>query len=249
MQNIAPGIWTPDWPALSGVRAVFTTRDGGVSGAPWQSFNLGTHVGDEPAHVAANRASLRQALPTEPCWLNQVHGVAVACADDAQPGSTPSADAVFARQAKAVCAIMTADCLPVLFAARDGSVVGAAHAGWRSLAGGVLAATIAAMAVPGEMLQVWLGPAIGPDAFEVGPEVRAAFVAQNPAAQAAFRAGQGGRFFADIFMLARQHLSRLGVLPDAIYGGGVCTVSDARRYFSYRREGQTGRMATLIWRE
>lgn len=233
----------PDWPAPASVRALQTTRLGGVSPAPWASLNLGDHVGDDPQRVAANRARVQQALPGSPCWLQQVHGVTVVDAALAQPGS--EADAAVARVAGAVCAVMTADCLPVLFCNRAGTVVAAAHAGWRGLLAGVLEASIEAMAVPGEEILVWLGPAIGPQAFEVGDEVRAAFVAHDPSADLAFRAGLPGKWLADLELLARQRLQAAGVT--AIYGGGLCTVNDPERFFSYRRDGQTGRMASLIW--
>ena len=234
----------PDWPATPGVRALQTLRTGGCSPAPWASFNLGDHVGDDPAHVAANRAELRQALPAEPLWLSQVHGTTVVDAALAPQGT--SADASFSRQPGPVCAVMTADCLPVLFCDRAGSVVAAAHAGWRGLLDGVLENTIAALQVaPGDLL-AWLGPAIGPECFEVGGEVREAFVARDAAAAGCFRP-HGDKWLADIYALARQRLLQAGVT--AISGGGVCTVSDAERYFSYRRDGVTGRMATLIWLE
>jgi YfiH family protein len=237
--------YCPDWPAPAGVRALQTTRCGGVSQAPWQSLNLGDHVGDRPEDVAANRARLATVLPSQPCWLRQVHGVTVFDADSAP--HAPEADAVMSRQAGRVCAVMTADCLPVLFCDRSGSVVAAAHAGWRGLRAGVLEATIAAMAVPPSHLMAWLGPAIGAASFEVGAEVREAFVADDPAADAAFVAGVGGRYLADLYQLARQRLQRAGVTD--IHGGERCTLQDSERYFSYRRDGVTGRMATLIWRD
>lgn len=233
----------PDWPAPGNVRAVQTLRTGGCSPAPWDSFNLGDHVGDDAARVAANRAALRRELPGEPLWLQQVHGTQVIDAD--QPSDAVEADAAFARQAGRVCAVMTADCLPVLFCDRAGTVVAAAHAGWRGLAAGVLEATIQAMAVaPGELL-VWLGPAIGPLAFEVGDEVRAVFIAHDQDAASAFRPHGAGKWLADIYLLARQRLSAAGV--GSITGGDWCTLSDAARFFSYRRDGVTGRQASLIW--
>lgn len=241
----------PDWPLPPGVRALQTTRRGGVSGGPWAGFNLGDHVGDDPAAVAANRAALARCLPAMPVWLSQVHGTAVAAIDEmtdcADGLSPPVADAAMARRAGRVCAVMTADCLPLLFSARDGSVVAAAHAGWRGLCAGVIEATVAAMDMPAERLTVWLGPAIGPRAFEVGGEVREAFVARDAAAASAFVHGEEGRWLADLYGLARQRLAALGV--GAVFGGGECTFADAGRYFSYRRDGVSGRMATLIWRE
>lgn len=234
----------PDWPAPATVRAMQTTRRGGCSAAPWDSLNLGDHVGDDPACVLANRARLRSRLPGEPAWLKQVHGTQVV---EAMPDVSPviEADAAFARQSGAVCVVMTADCLPVLFCNRAGTVVAAAHAGWRGLLAGVLEATIAAMAVaPGELL-AWLGPAIGPARFEVGDEVRAAFIGSSPGAAEAFVPSSPGKWLADIYLLAKHRLRAAGLT--SIYGGGLCTVSDGERYFSYRRDGVTGRMATLIW--
>ena len=234
----------PDWPVPAAVRALSTTRAGGVSLAPYASLNLGAHVGDDPARVAENRARLRRLLPAEPCWLNQVHGSAVV--DAAAVAGLPDADAAFSRKPGAVCVVMTADCLPVLLCDRAGTVVAAAHAGWRGLHGGVVEATVAAMGVaPGELI-AWLGPAIGPQAFEVGGEVRAAFVAADGRADAAFRpAAQAGKWLADLYLLARQRLAALGV--SAVHGGDCCTVGEADRFFSYRRDGVTGRMASLIW--
>jgi len=233
----------PDWPAPVRVRAVQTLRGGGSSRAPWDSFNLGDHVGDDPVKVMTNRAALGAHLPAKPLWLKQVHGhVAV---DAAKNQITKEADAAFSRQPGTVCAVMTADCLPVLFCDRAGTVVAAAHAGWRGLAGGVLEATIRAMSVPPANLLAWLGPAIGPSAFEVGDEVRAAFVGDDTDSTEAFAPHLPGKWLADIYALARRRLRRAGV--DAIYGGNACTVSEPERFFSYRRDGVTGRMATLIW--
>lgn len=240
-----PGLLTPDWPAPPRVRALQTLRGGGCSPAPWDSFNLGDHVGDDPVRVAANRAALRRRLPAAPAWLRQVHGTvavdAAICPENAE------ADAAFARRPGVVCAVMTADCLPVLFCDRAGSVVAAAHAGWRGLAAGVLEATVAALGVPPGELLAWLGPAIGPAAFEVGDEVRAAFVAGDPAAAAAFAAQAPGKWLADLPQLARRRLLAAGV--GWIGGGEMCTYADPDNYFSYRRDGVTGRMATLVWLE
>lgn len=234
----------PDWPAPPGVFSMMTTREGGVSRSPWGSFNLADHVDDDPAHVAENRAHLRQQVPAEPGWLKQVHGATVV-----ENGSKlVEADAAFTRQPGSVCAVLTADCLPVLFCDRAGSVVAAAHAGWRGLAGGVLEATVAAMQVPPSEILVWMGAAIGPQAFEVGDEVRQAFVAPHPEAAVAFvphPAAVPGKWLADIYQLARIRLNRVGV--NALYGGGRCTFNEADRFFSYRRDGVTGRMASLIW--
>lgn len=235
----------PDWPAPARVKSLMTTRAGGASHAPWASFNLGDHVGDDPAHVRANRARLRQQLPAEPGWLKQVHSARVV-----ELGRDPNreADAVFTREARQVCAVLTADCLPVLFCDRAGSVVAAAHAGWRGLADGVLEATVAAMqAEPGEVM-AWMGAAIGPQAFEVGDEVRLAFVNAHPEAETAFLphpVSGPGKWLADIYQLARIRLNRVGVR--AIYGGGRCTFGETDSFFSYRRDGATGRMASLIW--
>lgn len=241
-----PQFIIPDWPAPANVRALQTTRVGGVSQAPYASLNLGMHVGDNPTSVAANRALLASLLPSEPAWLNQVHGTDII--DTAGMQTQPNADASFSRIPGNVCAIMTADCLPVLFCDRTGSVVAGAHAGWRGLCNGVLEATLAAMQVAPAEIMAWLGPAIGPDAFEVGGEVRDAFIAHDPQASAAFKPGAAdGKWLADIYLLARQRLNTAGVT--AIYGGGLCTVSDSTRFFSYRREQITGRMASLIWLE
>jgi YfiH family protein len=235
-----------DWPAPAGVRAISTFRGGGVSVARFQSLNLGDHTGDERAAVAENRARLmRQAdIPSEPCWLTQVHGVAVRDLDADQ--APPAADAAFTRQPGRVCAILTADCLPILFAADSGELVGAAHAGWRGLAAGIVEATVGAMGVPPERLLVWLGPGIGPRHFEVGAEVRQAFLERDPGAVEAFDHNSRGRFMADLGLLARRRLAALGV--SRIHGGGECTYACADRYFSHRRDGNTGRQATLIWR-
>lgn len=234
---------TPDWPAPARVRACSTTRAGGVSAAPYDGLNLGDHVGDDPPAVAENRRRLSTGLPSAPAWLRQVHGVVVV--DAARVSGPCEADAAFSRQAGAVCVVMTADCLPVLFCDRAGSVVAAAHAGWRGLAAGVLEATVAAMAVPPAELLAWLGPAIGPQAFEVGGEVRDVFLARDASAADAFVPAADGKWLADIFLLARQRLASLGV--GGVYGGGVCTVSDPLRFYSHRRDRVTGRMATLVW--
>jgi len=235
--------FVPEWAVPVNVRALQTTRNGGVSGAPWDSFNLGDHVGDDPAAVVANRAKLALRLPAEPCWLTQVHGTVAVDAEKMPKIKT--ADASFARQPGHVCVVMTADCLPVLFCDRQGTVVAAAHAGWRGLLAGVLESTVAAMRVPSGDLLAWLGPAIGPRCFEVGDEVRRAFVAADSAASLAFMPGAPGKWLCDIYLLARQRLRALGLC--SVSGGGACTVSESERYFSYRRDGVTGRMASLIW--
>lgn len=233
----------PDWPAPARVRAAITTREGGVSLGPYRSLNLGSHVGDEPAAVAENRRRVVEALglAQPPGWLDQVHGNEVVLATP-QPGAV--ADACWTGQAGLPCAVLTADCLPVLFADREGSCVAAAHAGWRGLAAGVLEATVARLPVPPARLLAWLGPAIGPGAFQVGEEVRAAFVMAAPEDAAAFRP-DGPRWRADLFALARARLARCGVA--AVFGGGVCTVDAPTRFFSHRRDGRSGRFASLIW--
>jgi len=234
-----------DWPAIARVHTLITTRNGGVSQPPYASLNLGTHVEDNAENVSANRALLRAHLPAEPAWLNQVHGTQVLAAE--QVNNAPDADASFTRQSNTVCVIMTADCLPVLLCDRQGTVVGAAHAGWRGLCNGVLEATIIAMgAEPGDLM-AWMGPAIGPDAFEVGKEVRSAFMEHNPASDSAFTPIGDDKYLADIYLLARQRLQNAGVA--AVYGGGRCTVIERDQFFSYRRDRHTGRMASLIWLE
>jgi YfiH family protein len=235
----------PDWPAPTNVRAVQTTRIGGVSAGPYASLNLGDHVGDDPAAVAQNRALLRINLPADPVWLKQVHGNAVVDADSA--GGVPEADASVARKPGTVCAVMTADCLPLLLCDEAGTVVAAAHAGWRGLAGGVVEAAVRAINVAPERLLVWLGPAIGPQTFEVGEDVRQAFLSHHAGAVQAFAPHGDGKWLADIYLLARQRLALLGV--SRVYGGGLCTYSDSERFYSYRRNGATGRMASLIWLE
>ncbi|MTD34055.1 peptidoglycan editing factor PgeF [Paludibacterium denitrificans] len=235
-----------DWPAPAKVRTLITTRQGGVSPAPYHSFNLGAHVGDNPEHVASNRETLRQYLPDEPAWLNQIHGTTVVDAAELD-GTLVDADGSFSRQPGIVSVVMTADCLPVLFTNDAGTVVASAHAGWRGLCDGILEATIAATGEPAINLMAWLGPAIGPDAFEVGAEVRAAFMAHDPAADAAFTAIGDDKYLADIYQLARQRLAENDVTR--VYGGDFCTVIDRARFFSYRRDRVTGRMASLIWLE
>ncbi len=236
---------TPDWSAPPNVRALITTRRGGTSGAPWDSFNLGEHVGDNPAHVASNRHALSALLPAPPIWLQQVHGTR--CVDAAAVSPGTEADAAVARRPGVVCAVLTADCLPVLLCDDAGTVVGCAHAGWRGLAEDVIESAVAAMGVSGNQLMAWLGPAIGANAFEVGDEVRASFLARNAAAADAFSAGQPGKWLCDIYLLARQRLAALGVRR--IASADFCTHRDRDLFFSYRRDGVTGRMASLIWLE
>lgn len=242
-----------DWPAPAHVHAVVTTRAGGVSRAPWNSLNLGTHVGDDPGAVAGNRARLLAALQsiapaTVPQWLNQVHGTGVVEAEPDPARRTtwlPDADAVTTAKAGVPVVVMTADCLPVFFTDRAGHRIAVAHAGWRGLCDGVLEATLARFPVATDVM-AWMGPAIGPDAFEVGPEVREAFAGRQAAAAAHFRPSpREGRWLADIYALARLRLEAAGI--GGVHGGGLCTVADRDRFFSYRRDGQTGRMASVIW--
>ncbi len=236
----------PDWDAPANVCALVTTRNGGVSLAPWDSFNLGDHVGDNPSAVVENRRRLREHLPGEPLLLKQVHGVTCIDAQLASTANEEEADAAFTRTANVVCAVLTADCLPILLCDANGSVVAAAHAGWRGLAAGIIESTVRSMGVPGEQLMAWLGPAIGPENFEVGDEVRAAFVAHDPLAATAFARRTNGRWLCNIYQLAQQRLAALGVCR--IAGADFCTVRDVERFYSYRRDGVTGRMASLIWR-
>ena len=245
MTATAVGWVAPDWPVSERVRVLSTLRGGGVSEGPYASLNLAGHVGDRAEAVRANRLLLREAahLPAEPLWLEQVHGIAVARHDAGPP--EPRADASVALAPGQVCAVMTADCLPVVFADRAGTRVGVAHAGWRGLLGGVLQATVAALEAPPSGLHAWLGPAIGPGAFEVGAEVRDQYLACLPGCESCFRPNERGRWLADIYGLARLQLMRAGLA--GIHGGGWCTHQDAGRFFSFRRDGVTGRMATLAW--
>ncbi|MEF3192889.1 MAG: peptidoglycan editing factor PgeF [Halothiobacillaceae bacterium] len=237
----------PDWTAPPGVRAVVTTRVGGVSKAPYDSLNLATHVGDDPSAVAENRRLLREALrlPAEPLWLDQVHGIDVC--DASRPAAACRADAAYVDRPGVVLAVLTADCLPVLLASLDGREIGVAHAGWRGLADGVLEALLDCFSAPPEKIVAWLGPAIGPTAFEVGDEVRAAFLAHAPGAARAFVPTRSGHWLTNLYLLARQRLAARGI--HAVWGGVLCTTSDPARFYSYRRDGVTGRMASLIWRD
>ncbi len=251
----------PNWPAPKNVHVLQTTRyaafgDGvknGFSLAPYDSFNLGSHVGDNPIHVAHNRQLLSQFLPSEPVWLNQVHGINVV--DAANMDCLPDADASYTSRKKVVCVTMTADCLPILLCDQVGTVVASIHAGWRSLCDGVIETTVKQMPVESNQLMAWLGPAIGPNAFEVGTEVRAQFIAKDAQAELAFKKHgenqEQDKWLADIYKIATQRLNNLGITQ--IYGGGIdqdfCTFSQKEQFFSFRRDGQTGRMATLIWLE
>lgn len=234
-------IW-PDWPAPVHVKALQTTRNGGYSQAPYHSLNLGDHVKDNPILVSQNRQLLNQYVPSEPVWLNQVHGIQVI--DAAFSGCLESADASFSRKKNVVCVTMTADCLPVLLCDTQGTVVAAVHAGWRSLCDGVIEQTLKAIALEGSLIMAWLGPAIGPQAFEVGGEVRAQFIAQDAQAEQAFQPA-GDKWLGDLYQIAKQRLNNMGVTQ--IYGGDDCTYANPERYFSFRRDGETGRMASMIW--
>lgn len=235
----------PDWPAPESVHALVTTRAGGASVAGYRSLNLAEHVGDDPAHVQLNRGRLRAHLPADPVWLAQVHGVDVVDVAHAAPGRR--ADGAFTRTRHTVCAVLTADCLPIFLCNRQGTEVALLHAGWRGLAAGVVERGLAALRSPADELLAWLGPAIGAQAYEVGEEVRAVFVSPQPEAGAAFARARAGKWYMDISRIARQRLSARGVR--AIYGGDYCTATQSDLFFSYRRDGITGRMASLIWLE
>jgi polyphenol oxidase len=240
----------PNWPAPANVHAMQTNRNGGCSHAPYDSFNFGLHVKDNPIQVAQNRQMLSDYLPSEPVWLNQTHSIHVV--DAANTTCAPDADASFSTKKNVVCVIMTADCLPVLLCDKAGTIVIAVHAGWRGLCDGALEASIdaacrAAQIKPDDLM-AWLGPAIGPNAFEVGAEVRAQFMAQDGQAETAFKP-HGNKYLCNIYQIATQRLNNLGITQ--IYGGGIesdfCTFTQKEQFFSYRRDGETGRMATLIW--
>lgn len=234
----------PDWPAPAGIKSCVTTRSGGVSLAPFDSFNLGDHVDDDPEAVAANRLRLTSQLDIQAAWLKQVHGTVVAEAD---PTQVVEADASWTATPAIACTIMTADCLPALFCDRAGNRVAAAHAGWRGLAAGVLEAAADSLEVAPDQILVWLGPAIGQASFEVGGEVREAFISTHPQTDAAFIPSKNpGRFMADIYALARLRLAAHGIT--AVYGGGFDTVTDPR-FYSYRQSARNGRFASLIWIE
>lgn len=248
MTQALPSSWiVPQWPAPANVRAIVTSREGGYSRALYASFNLGASVGDDPAAVTANRARLIAMLdlPAVPVWLRQVHGKKVVDAGRLQGNA--EADAACTDRPGVVCVVTTADCLPVLFCDSQGKKVAVAHAGWRGLASGVLEATVDALEVPSAELYAWLGPAIGQDHFEVGEEVREAFMQRLSINTDGFTPSFGGRWLADVYRLARNHLCSAGV--NNIYGGGFCTYSDPACFYSYRRDQTTGRMASLIWME
>lgn len=239
----------PTWNVPSHIHAFTTTRTGGVSQMPFDSLNLGDHVGDNPADVAANRKILAETarLPQSPVYLTQTHSTRVLRLPLAE-GRNLDADAVYTNQPNQVCLVMTADCLPALFCSKDGKEIAAAHAGWRGLCDGVLEATVAEFACDPSEIQVWLGPAIGPTAFQVGEEVIEQFAAFDPQARTAFvpDPAASGKFLGNLYQIARQRLHKLGISD--ISGGDYCTYCEAETFFSYRRDNQTGRMATLIWR-
>ena len=241
--NLPEGWIEPDWPAPPNVRAFITARAGGVSKGPFASFNLGDATADDPQAVAENKRRLAEWLPASPRWLKQVHGTRVIRADGV--AGVVEADAAYTTSASTVCAVKIADCMPVLLSDSCGSRVGIAHAGWRGLAGGVIENTIDALASSPQELIAYLGPAIGPQAFEVGDDVRAAFCNEDVQAEQAFQRLRDGKWLADLFMLARHRLGRCGV--QRVYGGGLCTYSDPERFFSHRRNPTTGRMAAVIW--
>lgn len=237
---------TPNWPAPANVKALQTTRAGGVSHTPYASLNLGAHVGDDVIAVAKNRQLLSPYLPSEPVWVNQVHGVEVI--DAAESTCLQNADASFTTKQNVVCVTMTADCLPVLLCDNAGTVVAAVHAGWRGLCDGAIEAAVNQLPVKKSEILAWLGPAIGPNAFEVGDEVRQQFIQKDKQADQAFKT-HGEKWLGNMYMLAKQRLNNLGVTQ--IYGGSVneefCTYTDEARFFSFRRDNVTGRMASMIW--
>jgi YfiH family protein len=240
----------PQWPIPKNVKAFSTTRLGGVSSGRYDSLNLGDHVDDLPQNVSQNRRLLKDAgrLPQEPVWLQQVHGTEVIDLNG-QPIENRRFDAAYSRTEQQICTVMTADCLPVLFCSQQGDEVAAAHAGWRGLCDGILENTVCYFQAKREHILVWLGPAIGPTRFEVGEEVRQAFVAKDIQASSAFLPQNNDKYLADIYLLARLRLTSIGIKPENIYGGHFCTVTESERFFSYRRDKQTGRMASLIWLE
>jgi polyphenol oxidase len=244
---MTPRSWiVPDWPAPAHVRAFVTTREGGVSTGEYGSMNLGTSSGDAAGNVARNRAVVRNLLPDEPRWMAQVHGTDVANLDSMNGGS-PRADAATTSQPGNVAVVLTADCMPLFFCDAKGTRVAVAHAGWRGLSAGVIENAVGSLGVPASQVIAWMGPAIGPAAFEVGPEVREAFVAVDEGAARAFQDHAPGKYMADLYALARGRLQRAGVA--SIHGGGFCTRTDAGRFFSYRRAKASGRMGAFIWME
>ena len=241
-----PGGWlVPEWPAPSKVRAFVTTREGGVSEGNYASMNLGTSSGDDSGKVARNRLIVREHLPRVPRWMKQVHGTTVADLSALGERDVPVADAAVTRPGGEVAVVLTADCMPVFFTDRAGKRAAVAHAGWRGLSAGVLESTLASLQADPAEVVAWMGPAIGPDAFEVGPEVKQAFEKADAAAGEAFRPHKPLKFMADLYALARMRLAKAGVR--AIHGGGFCTFSETDRFFSYRRAQASGRMGAFIW--
>jgi polyphenol oxidase len=244
---IPPEWVTPEWPAPSRVRAFVTTRHGGVSAGEYASLNLGTRGGDDPRNVAANRLIVRDHLPAMPRWMAQVHGAAVCDLDALGNHDTATADAAVTRVAGTVGVVLTADCMPLFLCDRAGTRAGVVHAGWRGMAAGVIENAVAALGADPREVLAWMGPAIGPTAFEVGSEVREAFLAAGPEADAAFAPHGAGQFMADLYALARVRLARAGV--SEVHGGGFCTYREPQRFFSYRRVPASGRMGAFIWME
>jgi YfiH family protein len=243
-----PREWlVPDWDVAPRVRAFVTTRAGGVSGGEFGSMNLGSRSGDAAAHVERNRAIVREHLPAAPRWMAQVHGTGVADLDRLDDSQAPQADAAIASRTGQVAVVLTADCMPLLLSDEAGTRVAVAHAGWRGMAAGVIENTVQAMDVAPRKLRAWMGPTIGPAAFEVGPEVREAFLKSDPSADGAFRSHRPGKYLADLYALARRRLARAGV--ERVHGGGFCTYTEAQRFFSYRRVQASGRMGAFIWIE
>lgn len=237
----------PDWDVAPRVRAFVTTRAGGASAGEYGSMNLGSSSGDDPGNVARNRLIVREHLPSMPRWMKQVHGTAVADLDRMGDSDVATADAAVASTPGRVGVVLTADCMPLFLADETGTRVAVAHAGWRGMAAGVIESTVRAMDVAPRKLRAWMGPAIGPQAFEVGPEVREAFLKADPSADEAFRAHKPGKYLADLYALARRRLADAGV--ERVHGGGFCTYTDAARFFSYRRVQASGRMGAFIWIE
>lgn len=245
--NLDPQWLVPDWPAPARVRAFVTTRAGGVSTGEFASMNLGTRGGDKAANVERNRLIVRELLPAAPRYMAQVHGSAVADLDRLADDTVPTADAATTGLPGRVGVVLTADCMPLFLCDEEGKRVGVAHAGWRGMAGGVIEHAVRALGAEPAKVMAWMGPAIGPDAFEVGPEVRETFLEVDPRAAEAFVPHKPGKYMADLYTLARQRLQRAGVAR--IHGGGFCTYGEADRFFSYRREQRSGRMGAFIWME
>ena len=235
----------PDWPAAASVRAFVTTREGGVSSGPYESLNLGANSGDDAGNVARNRGVVQAHLPSAPRWMAQVHGVEVADLGAVGEEAAPRADAAVTARPRTVATVLTAECMPLFLCDRVGGRVGVVHAGWRGMAAGVIEACVQRLQAPPEEVLAWMGPTIGRDAFEVGEEVREAFVSRDASAAAAFTLRSPGKHLADLYVLARLRLARAGVR--AVYGGGFCTFHEADRFFSYRREKRSGRMGAFIW--